>query len=93
METAAIATSATTVSTAVSAPAIAAGTATLPTRAGRLGFVMFTGFFRCPIFEDGLAGKPDLAFRADIGHHHGQFLAEVDNVFNPLNPLAGELEM
>src|SRR5665811_1512087 len=53
--------------------------------------VFFHGLFGSPTFQHGLAGEADFAHVIDGDHHHGDLVADLNNVFHLFDPLGIEL--
>ncbi len=81
------------VAAAISTRPAAEGTSAVAAARARAAalLIALARFFRGPAFQDGLAGKADLADIIDIGDHHGDFIAHLDHIFHLFDPLGVEL--
>ena len=79
------------IATAAGAPVAAWTASTSGTSTAALPGVAFLGFFDRPAFEHGLAGEADLAHRVDAGHHDGNLVADLADIFDFFDPFAVEL--
>jgi hypothetical protein len=84
-----VAASSAVAATITTAPAITATITTSTTGTPPAGFalILLTRLFRSPAFEHCLARKPDLPLRIDVGHHDGDLIAHINNVFHSIHSL------